>query len=184
MTQAPGFGGLSFGPFSIFQDGRRARRTEDSYDRRDLTEGTSKSHRHGRKTAQGDHHRRRQKAGHHRQCVVQEPSEMGRSHALTDTVASAYDAPESLTYQITLNCAIGADVRHIAATMRRATRCRLPYSSCTTSINAGSSPTTWTDRSCVAIAVSSKSTVSPTPRPMNSPSGVPISTLPESTTQS
>lgn len=41
----------------------------------------------GRKTAQGYHYRRRQKADHHRQGTLQEPSEMGSPGSMKDTVA-------------------------------------------------------------------------------------------------
>lgn len=41
----------------------------------------------GRKTAQGHHHRSRQKVGHYRKRAMQEPSKMDRLGALTDTVA-------------------------------------------------------------------------------------------------
>ncbi|WP_265508864.1 hypothetical protein, partial [Paracoccus rhizosphaerae] len=39
------------------------------------------------KTAQGHHHRRCQKARHHRERPVQEPSETDRRDGLKDTVA-------------------------------------------------------------------------------------------------
>jgi len=40
----------------------------------------------GRKAPQGHRHRRRRKTGSHRECVVDEPSETGDCHDLTDTV--------------------------------------------------------------------------------------------------
>lgn len=49
----------------------------------------------GRRTAQGHHHRRCQKAGHHRQRTLQEPAEMGSPGSMKDTVAS-HDASDDL----------------------------------------------------------------------------------------
>ena len=42
----------------------------------------------GQKTAQGYYHRRHQKAGHHRERAMKDPSEMGCPGFLTDTVAN------------------------------------------------------------------------------------------------
>lgn len=46
----------------------------------------------GRKAPQGHRHLRRRKTGSHRECVVEEPSETGDSHDLTDAVARSKSA--------------------------------------------------------------------------------------------